>query len=177
MGRSPTQRDSLVSLLQCLFGCHHWLRIIALQGRSTLPRRSSSFTNARSPDSRTAMPDAFSTDPYSATPKSRAAPTSSSSKGTPVSTGSAARGSFGQQHGSSSSLETTAGVQGSPSASASPLSKAQRTPPISSRYSIVQFSMAACKLTTSAASACYKCRSSAEQIVMPSASALSYLLS
>ena len=108
-----------------------------MQGRSVLPRHSSSFTNARSPDSRTAMPDAFSTDPYSATPKGKAAPTSSSSKGAAVPSSSSAKGSFGRQHGSSSSLDTTAGVQGSPSASASPLSglsKAQRTPPIPTRY-------------------------------------------
>ena len=137
-----TQGDSLVPPLQCLFWCCYWLRAIALQGHSSLPRRSSSFTTARSPDSRTAMPNAFSTDPYSASPRGRAAHTSSSSKGTPVSSGSAAKGSFGRQHGSSSSLDTTAGVQGSPSTSASPLSglsKAQRTPPIPSRYPIVHF--------------------------------------
>ena len=142
------------------FFCHcYWLRMIALQSHSTLPRRSSSFTNARSPDSRTAMQDAFSTDPYRATPKGRAAPTSSSSKGTPVPSGSSAKGSFGRQHGSSSSLDTTAGVQGSPIASASPLSglsKAQRTPPIPSRYSTGQFSTAACKLADHAPCACYK---------------------
>lgn len=96
------------------------------QGRSTLPRRSSSFTTAGSPDSRSSAPDSFVTDRQTAA--SRATPGGASAL---VST---------RQHGSSSSLDTTAGVQGSPGTSASPLSslgRPQRTPSLRTRYAII----------------------------------------
>lgn len=92
------------------------------QGRSTLPRRSSSFTTAGSPDSRSSAPDSFVTDRQTAA--SRATP------------GGASALESTRQHGSSSSLDTTAGVQGSPGTSASPLSslgRPQRTPSLRTR--------------------------------------------
>lgn len=114
------------------------VHVLYLQGRSTLPRRSSSFTSTGSPDSRTATPDAFSPHPYSnPSPTGRPVPTSSSSKRTPMPFNSSGNGSLGRQHGSGSSLDTTAGVQGSPSMGASPLSgfsQAQRSPPVQTRY-------------------------------------------
>lgn len=96
------------------------------QGRSTLPRRSSSFTTAGSPDSRSSAPDSLLTDRQTAA--SRASP------------GGASALESTRQHGSSSSLDTTAGVQGSPGTSASPLSslgRPQRTPSLRTRYAII----------------------------------------
>ena len=94
-----------------------------VQGRSSLPRRSSSFSAAGSPDSRSFMPDGFIS---GGTPSSRATPGSASTTG---------KGTFGR-HGSSSSLDTTAGVHGSPGTNASPLSrlgKPQRMPSLRTR--------------------------------------------
>ena len=110
--------------------CHldHVIQTL-LQGRSALPRRSSSFTTAGSPDSRSSPPDAFATDRQTGS-SSRATPGSSSGKGPPASLGSS------RQHGSSSSLDTTDAVWGSPVPSASPLSnvgRPQRTPPLRTR--------------------------------------------
>lgn len=99
------------------------------QGRSTLPRRSSSFTTAGSPDSRSSAPDAFTSGSLRTdrqTAAARAAP------------GGASALASTRQHGSSSSLDTTAGVQGSPGTSASPLSslgRPQRTPSLRTRRS------------------------------------------
>ncbi|KAL0025471.1 hypothetical protein WJX77_003681 [Trebouxia sp. C0004] len=99
------------------------------QGRSTLPRRSSSFTTAGSPDSRSSAPDSF-TQGSLATDRLRAA-----GRATPG--GASALGST-RQYGSSSSSDTTAAVQGSPGTSASPLSslgQPQRTPSLRTRRS------------------------------------------
>ncbi|KAL0050820.1 hypothetical protein WJX82_007764 [Trebouxia sp. C0006] len=99
------------------------------QGRSSLPRRSSSFTTAGSPDSRSSAPDSFTLGSLASDRQTAAG------RATPG--GASALGSTGQ-HGSSSSLDTTAGVQGSPGTSASPLSslgRPQRTPSLRTRRS------------------------------------------
>ncbi|KAA6417305.1 MAG: hypothetical protein FRX49_12729 [Trebouxia sp. A1-2] len=97
------------------------------QGRSTLPRRSSSFTTAGSPDSRSSAPDSFNLGSL-ATDRQTAADRAT--------LGSASALGSIRQHGSSSSLDTTACVQGSPGTSASPLSslgRPQRTPSLRAR--------------------------------------------
>lgn len=101
------------------------------QGRSTLPRRSSSFTTAGSPDSCSSAPDSFTLGSLASDRQT------SAGRATPG--GASALGST-RQHGSSSSLDTTAGVQGSPGTSASPLSslgRPQHTPSLRTRYAIV----------------------------------------
>lgn len=100
------------------------------QGRPTLPRRSSSFTTAGSPDSRSSAPDSFTLGSL-ATDRQTAAGRATA--------GASALGST-RQHGSSSSLDTTAAVQGSPGTSASPLSslgRPQHTPSLRTRCAII----------------------------------------